>query len=177
MRILLRVLSPLLALAVAALGGAVALEIAWAWLRPAAVPLLLPWTGWRTTLEGWTWTATPVRLLGAGLVVAGGLLLLLALRAGRREVRLANPAPEITVTTSPRSLARLVGHQVRGLDHVASASVTATPHKVTVRAASCRPTDAATSDVAETVRTLLSELPLTPTPRVSVAVRRTEKPA
>ncbi len=177
MRILLRVLSPLLGLAVAALGGSIALEVVWAWLRPADVPLLLPWPGWQTALQGWTWNTTPVRLLGAGLVVAGVLLIVLALRAGRREVRLTNPAPEITVTTSPRSLARLVGHQVREIDHVASASVTATPHKVTVRAASRQPADTATPDIAETVRTLLSELPLTPTPRVSVAVRRTEKPA
>ncbi|MGH3937167.1 MAG: DUF6286 domain-containing protein [Pseudonocardiaceae bacterium] len=177
MRILLRVLSPLLGLAVAAFGLFLALEVGWAWLRPADAPLVLPWPAWRTTLQGWNWTATPVRVIGAGLVLVGLLLVMLALRAGRREVWLTDPAPEITVSTSPRSLARLVGRRVRELDHVASASVTATPRKITVRAASRQSAEAATSDIAERVRILLSELPLAHTPRVSVAVSRAEKVA
>ncbi|MGH3916319.1 MAG: DUF6286 domain-containing protein [Pseudonocardiaceae bacterium] len=175
MRILLRVLSPLLALVVAALGAFVALEIGWAWVRPADVPLLLPWPAWQTTLQGWTWTAVPVRLVGAGLVTISLLLLILALSAGRREVRLTSPAPEITITTSPGSLARLVGHRVRSIDHVAAASVTATPRKVTVRATSRQPADDATADIARSVCTLLADLPLARPPRVSVAVSRTEK--
>ncbi|HKR49338.1 MAG TPA: DUF6286 domain-containing protein [Pseudonocardiaceae bacterium] len=177
MRILLRVLSPMLGLAVAAVGGFVAVEVVWAWLRPFDGPLVLPWPAWQATLQEWTWTSIPVRLAAAGLIVAGLLLGMVALRAGRREVRLIDPAPEITVITSPRSLARLVGHQVRELDHVASASVTATARKISVRAASRQPADTATLGITETVHTLLSELPLLHTPRVSVVVRPTEKPA
>ncbi len=176
MRTLLRVLSPLLALAVAALGLFVALEAIWFWVRPVPSPLILPWPAWQATLQGWTWTSTPVRLIAAGLVVVGLLLLLLALRSGRREVRLLQPAPEITVTTSPRSLARLVGHQVRELDHVASASVTATPRTVSVRVASQQPADAAKSGITDAVQTLLSDLPLARTPRVRVAVSNTDRP-
>jgi hypothetical protein len=146
-------------------------------VRPAAGPLVLSWPAWQATLQEWTWTSTPVRLIAAGLITTGLLLLVLALRAGRREVRLINPAPEITITTSPRSLARLVGHQVRELDHVASASVTATPRKISVRAASRQPTDAATPAITKTVQTLLAELPLARAPRVSVAVSTTTKPA
>lgn len=177
MRTLLRVLSPLLGLAVAALGAFVALEVVWAWVRPASNPLVLPWPAWEAALQGWIWTATPVRLIAAGLIVAGLLLLLVALRAGRREVHLTDPAPGVTIVTSPRSLARLVGNEVRRLDHVASASVTATPRKVTVQAASRQPADAATSDITRTVRTLLTELPLAHAPRVSVAVSTTDRPA
>jgi Family of unknown function (DUF6286) len=175
MRILLRVLSPLLGLGVAALGGFMVLEIAWAWVRPADGPLVLPWPAWQATLQEWTWSSTPVRLLAAGLVLVGLLLIVLALSAGRHEVRLINPAPGITITTSPQSLARLVGHQVRGLDHVVSAAVTATPRKVTVRAASHQPVGEATSDIAETVRTLLAGMPLARIPRVAVAVHTTEQ--
>jgi hypothetical protein len=177
MRILLRVLSPLLGLSVAALGLCVALEVIWAWVRPADAPLVLPWPAWQATLQGWTWTSTPVRLVAAGLVVAGLLLLVVALRAGRREVRLIDPEPEITVTTSPRSLARLVGHRVRGLDHVASASVTATPRKISVRAVSRQPAETATPRITDAVHTLLSGLPLARAPRVAVVVSHTEKPA
>jgi uncharacterized protein DUF6286 len=176
MRTLFRVLSPLLGLAVAAVGVFVALEVIWSWMRPAAGPLLLPWHVWQVTLQEWTWTSTPVRLIAAGLVVVGLLLLVLALRSGRREVRLIQPAPEITVTTSPRSLARLVGHQVRELDHVTSASVTATPRKVRVWAASQQPADAARSGITDAVQTLLSDLPLARTPRVRVSVSNTDRP-
>ncbi len=175
MRTLLRVLSPLLGLAVAAVGVFVALEVIWFWVRPADGPLVLPWPAWQETLQGWTWTSTPVRLIVAGLMVVGLLLLILALRSGRREVRLINPAPEITVTTSPRSLARLVGHQVRELDHVASASVTATPRKVSVRAASRQPADAARSGITDAVQTLLSDLPLVRTPQVRVTATETDR--
>jgi hypothetical protein len=177
MRILLRVLSPLLGLAVAALGLFVALEVTWARVRPTDVPLVLPWPARQATLQGWTWTSTPVRLIATGLVVTGLLLLVVALRAGRRAVRLIDPRPDITVTTSPQSLARLVGHRVRELDHVAFASVTATPRKVSVRAASRQPAAAATPHITDAVHALLSELPLVRVPQVSVAVSSVEKPA
>jgi hypothetical protein len=175
MRILLRLLSPLLGLAVAALGVLVALEVIWAWVRPADGPLVLPWPAWQATLQGWNWTSTPVRLIAAGLIAVGLFFLMLALAASRREVRLINLAPDVTVTTSPRSLARLVGHHVRELDQVASASITATPRKISVRTTSRQPSDAATRDITESVQSLLSELPLTRTPRVSVAVSPTDK--
>jgi hypothetical protein len=177
MRILFRLLAPLLGVAVAALGFFLALEVIEAWAWPTAAPLVLPWPAWQATLQSWTWAAAPVRLLAGGLVVIGVLLLLVALRSGRREVRLVDPAPAITVTTSPQSLARLVGNRVRRLDHVASASVTATPRKVAVRAASREPASTATPDITAAVRALLSGLPLTRIPRVSVAVSRSERPA
>lgn len=177
MRTLLRALSPLLGLVVAAIGGFVALEVVNAWVRPSGGPLLLPWQAWQAAVRGWAWASVPVRLIAVALSAAGLLLVVLALRAGRREVRLINPAPEITVTTSPRSLARLVGRQVRELDHVAAATVTATAYKISVRVQTHDADDAARSDIAEAVHTLLAELPLTHTPQVSVAVRNAEKPA
>lgn len=176
MRILLRGLSPLLGLAVAALGLFVALEVIWAWVRPADGPLLLPWPAWQAMLQEWAWASAPVRLIAAALIGAGLLLVVLALWSGRREVRLTNPAPEITVITSPRSLARLVGNQVRALDHVASASVTASPRKVSVRAVSGEPADVAEPSITGAVHALLSELPLAQTPQVAVAVTGTGKP-
>ncbi|MDQ2789122.1 MAG: hypothetical protein DLM60_22785 [Pseudonocardiales bacterium] len=177
MRILLRALSALLGLAVVALGAVIALEVVWAWVRPASGPLLVPWLAWQETLTGWTWSGTPVRLVAAGLIVAGLLLLLVALRSGGPEVRLINPVPEVTVVTSARSLARLVGNHVRELEGVASASVTATASKVTVRATSRQPGSDATLQISDSVRTLLAELPLAGAPRVSVAVRTTGKSA
>ncbi|MGQ0718981.1 MAG: hypothetical protein ACT4NP_17030 [Pseudonocardiales bacterium] len=49
MRPLLRVLSPLLGLAVAVFGALVALEVFWAWLRPAGGSLVAPWPAWQSS--------------------------------------------------------------------------------------------------------------------------------
>lgn len=177
MKILLRLLPPLTGLAVAALGLVVALEVIWAWVRPTGGSLVLPWRVWQQTLEGWNWTSGPVRLIAAGLMVVGLFLLVLARATSRHGVRLSNPGPDIAVTISARSLARLVRHQIRELDHVASVSVTVTARKVSVRAASRQSSGAVTPDITATVGALLSKLPLAHTPQVSVAVRKTGKTA
>lgn len=177
MRIALRMLSPLLGLTLAAFGFLAALEVMWAWMWPSAGPLVVPWPTWLASLEQWNWVSAPVRLIAVGLIGVGLLVLVLDLRTDHRALWLINPAPEVTVTISPRSLARLVARRVRELDHVSSASVTATPHKVSVRAASRQPGDAATSGITDAVRLLLSELPLAHIPQVSVTVSMIGKPA
>jgi hypothetical protein len=94
--------------------------------------------------------------------------------ARRHDVYLADPVPEVTVTTSPRSLARAVGHEVRSHDDVVSASVVASARKITVKAATLDPA----ADVRETVRARVDEclirLPLALRPRVSVQVTTTK---
>lgn len=175
MRVLLRILSPLLGLAVAGIGGLVALETAVAWLRPDASPLLVPWPSWRARLANLTWVDTSVRLVAAALALTGLVLLLVALTARRREVWLTAPAPEVTVTTSPRSLARLIGHLVRSVEDVTSASVTASARKVSVRTTSRSAGPEADAELAAQVQELLSNLPLARQPKVSVALTRTEE--
>lgn len=177
MRVLLRVISPLLGLAVAALGVLLALETVWAWVHPGAAPLVVPWRAWRSTADSVTWADLPVQLVAAGVGVVGVLLVLLAAGARRREVRLTDPAPDVTVITSPRSLARLVGHQVRALDEVQSASVTATPTKIAVRVTSPQPPDQSAPRVRERIGELLTGLPLARRPRVRVHLTQSEGPA
>ncbi|SHG11450.1 DUF6286 domain-containing protein [Streptoalloteichus hindustanus] len=171
MRVVLRVLSALIGLAVAAAGALLVLEVAWAWARPDDAPLAVPWPRWRSTLSEVDWSSDGVRWTAVGLVVLGLLLALLAALAGRREVRLADPAPGITVVTSPRSLARLVGHHVRAADGVSGAAVTASARHVRVRATS-RMRDEATlrPRLRELVGNVLGGLPLVRRPRVSVVV-------
>ncbi|ASR39179.1 hypothetical protein BAY61_11370 [Prauserella marina] len=171
MRILVRLLSTVLGLAIAAAGALLALEVAWRWWRPAEAPLVVPWPQWRDALAGIAWDSAGVRVTAAVVGVAGLLLLLAAATARRRDVGFTDPATEVTVTTSPRSLARVVGAHVRKQDDVVSASVTATARKVRVRAVSRMETEQGLRPkLAGSVSALLDDLPLARQPKVSVVV-------
>ncbi len=172
-RVLLRILSPLLGLLVAAIGVLVALEVATAWLARGSSPLVVPWPAWRASIEALTWASSPVRAVAVGVGVVGLLVLLVGLRARRHDVLLNDPVPEVTVTTSLRSLARAVGHEVRGHADVVSASVVATDRKVTVRASTFEEADPVRAAVRERVEELLGRLPLARRPRVRVSVTTT----
>lgn len=168
---LLRLLSPLFGLAVAAVGALFALEVAWAWARPNSVPLLVPWPDWRTALESVTWADIPLLLVAAAAVLVGLLLLLIAASARRKDLRLQEPAPEVTITTSTRALARLVDHRVRAADGVRSASVKVNRRKIRVRAASRLHGESELAPSLTTeVRELVNSLPLARVPRVQVVV-------
>lgn len=171
MRVLMRVLAPLLGLAIAAVGGLVLLEVGWAMVRPGRDPLLVPWPGWLRLAGGLAWTEPGVKITAWGLVAAGLLLSLIALLPRRHDITLQDPAPEVTVTTSPRSLAGIVGQRVRSTDGVRSASVTVSARSVRVLATSrlldehrLRPV------LVDEVSALVTALPLVRTPSVHVAV-------
>jgi hypothetical protein len=166
-----RIVATLLGLAFAAAGALLALEVGWQWARPGAAPLVVPWPRWRAELAALGWDAYAVRA-GAGVVAAAGLVLLVcALSARSRAVRLADPADEVSVATSPRSLARLVGLTVRAQDNVAGATVTASARRIRVRAKSTLETEGELRPrLLQTVSALLDEVPLTRRPKVSVVV-------
>lgn len=171
MRILLRLFSPLLGLAVAMAGALLAVEAGWALARPDGGALLVAWPQWRDGLSAYSWSDIPVLAAGAALALLGLLLLLLAGRARRHDVHLANPADDVTVVTSPRSLARMVGQQVREEDGVHAASVSATARRVRVRAGSrLRPEAELHAALTSRVGGLLADLPLTRAPRLRVVV-------
>ena len=178
MRVLLRVLSPLLGLALAAAGVLLVVEVVAARVRtPATTGLLVPWPDWRTTLESLTWADRPVPGIALGVAGAGLLLVLVGLLARRHDIRLDPPSPDVTVTTSPRVLARLVGRRVRGSAGVAAASVTASRRRVGVGAQGWNDAGPGLRDeVDAAVSALLDELPLARRPRVSVTVQQRKGP-
>jgi hypothetical protein len=133
-RVLLRTLSPLLGLALAAVGVLLVLEVVAAWVRPATSGLVVPWPAWQAALTRLTWSDRPVMVVSICVAVVGLVLLLVALLARRHDVELTAPTPEMTVATSPRVLARLVGRSVRESDDVAGATVSASARKIVVRA-------------------------------------------
>ncbi|WP_086781589.1 DUF6286 domain-containing protein [Crossiella equi] len=170
MRLLVRLLSTLLGLALAGAGALLAVEFAWAAWRPGEY-VLLPWRDWGTALGSVDWTAPVVRLVAGCLVVGGLLVALVAISAGRKDVRLASPGPEVTVTTSPRSLARLVGTRVRAEDGVSTATVIASGARVKVRASSrLLPKEELRPKVLDVAKTVVTDLPLPRAPKVSVVV-------
>ncbi|MEU6645470.1 DUF6286 domain-containing protein [Saccharomonospora sp. NPDC046836] len=171
MRGLVRFFSALLALAVAAAGVLLVLEVAWRWARPGAAPLLVPWPAWRASLSELTWTSMAVQVTALVVAVVGLVLLIVASTARSRDVRLHDPATEVSVTTSPRSLARLVGQHVRAQDNVTGATVTASARKVRVRALSRLETEQQLRPrLTESVALFLGDLPLTQRPKISVVV-------
>lgn len=171
MRVLVRLLSCLLGLAVAAVGGLLAVEVAWRWMRPGAKPLLVPWPDWLAQLRTLTWAGQPVQIAAWSVAIAGLLLIWFAATARRKDVRLNAPAPEVTVTTSPRSLARTVGNRMRAADGVTGASVTASSRRIRVRAtSSSQSEDQLRPRLTELAREVVGALPMPRTPAVSVVV-------
>jgi Family of unknown function (DUF6286) len=172
MRLLLRLLAPLLGLALAAAGLLLMIEVVAAWVRPGAGSgLLMPWPQWRDTLQSLSWDEFPVPAIAITVAVLGLLLLLVGLLARRSDIVLDPPAPEITVTTSPRVLARVVGRRVRAGEDVARAAVTASRRRVAVTAEGWSDPDQQLRASVETrVNELLDELPLAHRPRVTVRV-------
>ncbi|MDV6011397.1 DUF6286 domain-containing protein [Haloechinothrix sp. LS1_15] len=172
MRVAVRLFSILLAMAVVVAGVLLAVETSWRWLRPGEAPLLVPWTEWRAGLAELTWEATPVRLTAIAALALGVVLVLLAATARIRTVPFEPPKPEVSASTTPRSLARALRHHIEELDGVDSVSVSATARKVRVSARSrfARPAELRPR-LHEAVTTALAGLPLQKRPRVVVAVR------
>jgi hypothetical protein len=175
-RAVLRVLAPLLGILLATVGVLVVIEVVAEWVLPDHEGgLLVPWPDWGALLAGLTWSDNLVRGTAIGVGVVGLLMVLIALTARRGDLRLVAPSDDMTVTTSPRVLARLVGTRVRASDDVLSASVTASARRVAVTARAWNDApEELRATLVERVQDLLAELPLRRTPRVAVSVQERE---
>ena len=172
MHVINRVLATLLAVALLLGGLLAALDILLvqagrpAWLVPAAQ--------WATWLREQTYGAGIVRLICAGLVIVGLLLMICGLRPGRPgALRLPARTDGITVTTHRRELERILTTALTRLEGVASAGVKAHRRSVQVRADTALrdPGDLATR-VHETVTGCLTELGLAGRLRPRVTLHR-----
>ena len=176
MRAVLRVLAPLLGIGLAAGGILLVIEVVAAWVLPENEGgLLVPWSQWGAALADVSWNEKLVRAIAIAAGVVGLLMVSVALAARRADLRLEAPSADMTVTTSARVLARLVGTRVRASDDVFSASVTASARRVAVTA---RAWNDAPEELRETiigrVEELLDELPLRRRPSVAVSVQERE---
>lgn len=177
MRAALRVLAPLLGFGLAVAGVLLVIEVVAAWLQPPVDGVIVPWPAWRSVLETVVWRDDPVPGIAIGAAAVGLLLVLVGLLARRSDVGMDGPDAGITVTTSARVLAQLVGRRVRADDDVAAASVTATRRHVSVSAQAWGQSGAELkASVTDRVEELLDELPLRRRPRVSVHVTERKGP-
>jgi hypothetical protein len=173
MRMLLRLLGLLIGLVMAGAGVLIVIEVIAAWLRRNVVTgLVVPWHLWRSAVESTSWNEAPVPGVAIAVAVVGLLLVLVGLLARHSHITLDGPAPEITVVTAPRVLARLVGRRVRASDDIYSASVTVSPRHVSVVAQAWGDADTQLRDTLRArVEEVLDELPLHRRPRVSVLIQ------
>jgi len=175
MRVLLRLLAPVLGLALAAAGVLLAIEVVAAWTRLGTdqAGVIVPWPQWQAGLASTSWSEPLVAGIAIGTAVLGLVLMLVGAAARRSDIPVTAPRPEMTVTTSPRMLARLVGQRVRRGDDVAGADVTASKRRILVGAQGWGDLDgsagkALRTSVEDTVSALLDDVPLARRPRVTV---------
>lgn len=178
MRVLLRMVAPLIGVGLSAVGVLLVIEVVAAWVSTAAATgLVVPWPRWRAELEHTSWDHGLVTASALGVALLGLLLLLVGLLARRSDIHLTAPGSEIAVTTSPRVLARFVGRRVRATEDVASAVVTASARRISVSAQSWGDDEKVVrAAVGHGVDALLDELPLRRRPRVSVSVQQRKGP-
>jgi hypothetical protein len=183
MRVLLRLLAPVLGLALAAAGVLLAIEVVAAWTRLGTdqAGVLVPWPQWRAALEATSWSEPLVAGIAIGVAVLGLVLVLVGASARRSDIEVTAPRPEMAVTTSPQMLARLVGQRVRRGDDVAGADVTASKRRISVGAQGWGDLDgsagkALRTSVEDTVAALLDDVPLTRRPRVTVHLAQRRGP-
>jgi Family of unknown function (DUF6286) len=170
-----RVLSALLALLLLVGGLLVAVEIVLAQLgRPA---LLIPWSAWVSWLGGQTWDATIVRLVLAGLVVVGLILLILALRPGKpRRLALSSTGSNLNVSIARRAFQQNLADTVARASGVASASAKARRRTVTITATTANPNTTEVHDAAlGAVNQRLNQLGLAGRLRPRVRIERSSR--
>ena len=134
MRILNRIVSALLALALLAGGLLVAVEIASAAFGRDD-PLVLPWDRWYEDGTTTPWSDPDVRLTFAGLVLAGVLLLLLEVARRRpTAVPLASNDTGARAELDRQGLEAWLGQRLRDVDGVSTAKARITRSGASVRA-------------------------------------------
>ncbi|ASO21924.1 hypothetical protein FHR81_005611 [Actinoalloteichus hoggarensis] len=173
MRLLVRLLATLVGLGAAVAGVLLVVEVSRSWLRPGGAPLIVPWRAWLEHGSRLGWADREV-LAGSLLTIASGLLLCTAASAARRRVLpLADLRPEVSVTTSGRSVARLVDRRLRAEEDVVDVAVRADRRRVRVRVvgADGMPDELRTRLLGLT-RRLVADLPLREQPRISLDMRR-----
>ncbi|HEY8373726.1 MAG TPA: DUF6286 domain-containing protein [Pseudonocardiaceae bacterium] len=169
MRLVLRLLSLLLGLALTIVGALLVVEVAWAWLRPTSGPLLVPWPTWRSRLDELTWASPVVRWVAIAAILAGLLLLLLGVAARSRQVPLRSPSSDVSVTAYPRLIAKSVRDRVRTLEGVRDASVTATARQIRVQATSRSADEVGLRQrLVDAVHSTIADLSLARSPKVIV---------
>lgn len=173
MRVIERLLSLLLALAVVAGAVLLALEVGWA--GAGKPPLLVQWGSAYTSGGKNAWDTAPVRWLAIALLVAGLLLLFATLKPRRApRLKMVGTDPTIDAAITRRSLRSTLLNGAKQVDGVSGAKVKVSKRKATVNATSrLGSADTArelTGELETALRGRLEALQLAKTPRLRARV-------
>jgi hypothetical protein len=166
-----RVLSLLLAAALAAAGIVVAVEIALAGLGDSR--WVLRWPDWYRWAVDHDWTVAPVTVACWALVVAGLILLFFALALYRPITLEARPySPDVVSLVRRAALERSLQRAAQAIDGIVGAGVKVSRHTVRIKARSNRRDVGGLRDsVAQSVGARLDMLHLANPPQVRVQVQ------
>ena len=173
MRVLNRPLAFILAVALAAAGVILIVEVIEFAVNSG--PAIVPWTTWYHWANGTQWNAQVIRVWSAILILIGVILLALELKP-RRITRLrlhsGNQATDAALTRS--GLAGTLRTAATGIDGISSADVTVRRRRAVVAAKSAArgraAADPLTQPVTQAVRDRLDSLDLQRPPRLKVRV-------
>lgn len=171
MRIFGRIVAALLALALLVGALLVAIEILVAGLgRP---PLVIPYDTWYRGATTNPWSSPVIRLVLVGLVIAGLVLLFLAL-AGRKPLALPlqRTGDRVDADVTRKSLEQSLTRAAQDVDGVSGARVAVAKRRALVRATTNRRVEGdLRTEVAEAVERRLASVPLRDPLDVSVNLR------
>lgn len=179
-RIVLRVVSALVALALVAGAGLLIVEIVVQ--MTGGENLLAPTAAWYDSLRDTVWGSTTPVYAGIALVVAGLLLLAAAALARPRLFTLARPQHGVEVVIPPRAVAHMLCRQAETVAGVATASaeVDRDLARISVTAPLIAP-QKVEQDLALVLTHGLKKIPWTRVPRLEIEViggrERTGSPA
>lgn len=173
MRIVERVLSLLLALALVVGSVLLALEVAWAVARKA--PLLVQWHGLLRSGRADAWDTAPVRTTAVVVAVVGLLLLLVALKPRRApRLPLATADDHVDAALTRRSLRSVLVGAASRVDGLSGARATVSRRRASVTATSRLGSPETAKDLTDQLQQRLQEtlddLQLTRTPRLKARV-------
>lgn len=133
MRAFNRILSVVLAVAIAVAGVLTVIEVIAA--ATDSDPVIVKWHGLVKDLASNQWKTAAPRVTAIILIIVGLLLLLFALRRGKpATVALTTGASDVDMTTTRRSLQRSLSNGAEAVDGIASATVKVKRRKVVVKA-------------------------------------------
>jgi hypothetical protein len=133
MRAFLRLLSVVLAAAIAVAGVLIVIEVIAA--AVGADPVIVKWHGLVDDLARNQWKTAPARVTAIVLIVVGLVLLFFALRRGKPStVALTTGATDVDMTTTRRSLQRFLASSATEVDGITDAKSRVKRRTVVIRA-------------------------------------------
>lgn len=169
-RLVNRLLAALLALGLLGVALLTAIEVVGAVVDEA--PVLVPYDDWLSALRTTPWQDNIVRIVAGSVVALGVVLIFASLGARDRRFVLPTELPNLTLTTSPRAVARMLRRRAEMVSGVKQASAVVTRHRARVVAlVPLGDPDRAEEELYESLSAALGSVPWKKQPTLYVGVQ------